>query len=143
MVAHVEPTGEQLKALVGAQIDGPIAMINLLRYRDRAEYPGGFDAEPCSGREAYQRYAQAVAPKLAQVGGEPVWGGPAALTVIGPPEEDWDDAFIVRYPSKQAFLDMAGDEEYLRDVVPHRTASLADSRLICCPEDGGTIAIAS
>jgi len=53
----IEPSSEQLQQLVAAASDeSPIVMINLLRYRDRAEYPKGSDAPPCLGREAYQRY---------------------------------------------------------------------------------------
>ena len=38
----------------------PVYMLNLLRYRAHARYEGGFDAAPCSGREAFhERYRQA------------------------------------------------------------------------------------
>lgn len=109
-------------------------MINLLRYADRAAYPEGFAAEPCSGREAYDRYRELVMPRLEAVGGAPVWAAAVGPTVIGAAGEEWDDAFLIRYPSKQAFLEMATDDSYLSEVAPHRSAALADSRLICCPE---------
>jgi hypothetical protein len=53
----IEPSAEKLQQFVAdANDESPIVMINLLRYRDRAEYPKGSEALPCSGREAYQRY---------------------------------------------------------------------------------------
>jgi hypothetical protein len=52
----IEPSPEQLQKLVAeANDEAAIVMINLLRYRERAEYPSTSDAEPCSGVEAYQR----------------------------------------------------------------------------------------
>ena len=104
-------------------------MINLLRYRDRAAYPPDADAEPCSGREAYQRYGMRVMPMVAEVGGHMVWMGNVKQTFIGPDGEHWDDAVLVHYPSRTAFLAMVTRPDYERASV-HRTAALADSRLI-------------
>ena len=49
--------------------------------------------------------------------------------VRGPGFEAWDIAFIAEYPSSQAFIDMVRDPEY-RLHVAHRTAGVADSRLL-------------
>ncbi len=129
-MGSLEPTQEALQAFIDTPDDGgPVVMINLLRYRDRAVYPEGFDAEPCTGREAYQRYGEGVMPRLASVGGRPIWTGSVAATVIAPDGERWDDAILVEYPSRKAFLEMVTQPEY-QAVVPHRTAALEDSRLI-------------
>jgi uncharacterized protein (DUF1330 family) len=104
-------------------------MINLLRYREQAEYPAGFDAAPCSGREAYQRYGEQALQHVASVGGRPIWMGSVKTVVIGPQDEKWDDAVLVEYPSRQAFMEMVARPEYQQCAV-HRTAALADSRLI-------------
>ena len=126
----IEPTSQQLQQLAAAADDRtPIAMINLLRYRDRAAYPSGADAAPCSGREAYQRYGAGVTPILAEAGGRILWFGSARQTVIGPEGEQWDDAILVQYPSRKAFLGMVSRPDYQR-VAIHRTAALSDSRLI-------------
>jgi hypothetical protein len=50
--------------------------------------------------------------------------------VTGPSSEAWDLAFIVEYPGSQAFIDMVRDPDYRANVVPHRTAAVADSRLL-------------
>lgn len=130
-MGHVEPNPQRLQAFVGeGDPDAPIVMINLLRYREEAAYPGGFDAEPCSGREAYQRYGAEAVKRVAAVGGRMLWMGAARFTVIGPDDERWDDAVLVEYPSKKAFLEMAMNREY-QAIAVHRTAALEDSRLIC------------
>jgi uncharacterized protein (DUF1330 family) len=109
-------------------------MINLLRYRERAHYSAGAGAAaagaaPCSGREAYQRYAAVALQKVASVGGRIVWMGRVAASVIAPEGEEWDDAVLVEYPSRKAFLHMIAMPDY-QAAVFHRTAALEDSRLL-------------
>ncbi len=129
-MAWIEPSPEQLQKLVAeASDETPIVMINLLKYRDHADYPPGSGAEPCSGREAYQRYGARVTPMLAECGGKILWLGNVQRTVIGPEGEPWDDAILVQYPSRKAFLAMVSRPDY-RKAATHRTAALADSRLI-------------
>jgi uncharacterized protein (DUF1330 family) len=126
----VNPSPEHLQRFVQqAGDDGPIVMINLLRYREHAEYPPDSTASPCSGREAYQRYGAVATQKVAEVGGRILWMGKVQAIVIGPDGEEWDDAVLVRYPSRKAFLEMVGQPDYQAAGV-HRTAALDDSRLI-------------
>ncbi len=126
----IEPSPEKLQKLIAdANDESPIVMINLLRYRDRAEYPKGSDETPCSGEEAYQRYAALVLPMVGEVGGKVVWRGNVKHVVIGPAGEEWDEALLVQYSSRRAFLTMVNRPDYLRAAV-HRSAALADSRLI-------------
>ncbi len=129
-MGYVEPNPERFRAFLGAGEDNsPVVMINLLRYRERASYPEGFDAEPCSGREAYQRYAAVAAQRVASVGGRMLWLGRVHIAVIAPESEHWDDAALVEYPSRKAFLEMVSQPEY-QAAASHRTAALEDSRLI-------------
>ena len=129
-MGSVEPSEVQLRAFAEATEDvAPIVMINLLRYRAQAKYPEGFEAEPCSGREAYQRYSSVALGRIESVGGRIVWMGSVQATVIAPSEERWDDAVLVEYPSRKAFIGMVSQPEYLA-AAPHRTAALEDSRLI-------------
>jgi len=104
--------------MAGADTHGPVVMINLLRYREQAEYPAEFDAEPCSGREAYRRYSGTAFPMIQASGGRVVIWGAFQASVIAPPGEEWDDVFLVEYPSRQAMLSAAGAPEY-RAIVPH------------------------
>ena len=55
----------------------------------------------------------------------------ARVALIAPEQEHWDEVLLVRYPSPEAFLAMLADPEY-RAATIHRTAALADSRLIGC-----------
>jgi len=129
-MAAVEPRPEQMQAFLGSTEAGrPIVMINLLRYREQADYPEGTDAEPCSGREAYQRYGAGVAPLLGKAGARAIWMGKVASTVIAPDGESWDDAILVEYPQREAFIEMTSSADY-QALAFHRTAALADSRLI-------------
>jgi len=121
----IEPTGEQIKALVGSSHEGPIAMVNLLRFREQALAP----AEGMSGAEAYGIYSQSVVPFLESVGGKVLSAVACTQSVIGPAEPEWHMAIIVEYPSRAAFLAMVGNPDY-QEVARHRTAALADSRLI-------------
>jgi len=116
-------------ALAGVAEDRPIVMINLLRYRERAAYPEGSGAEPCSGRDAYRRYGQASIGLIIAVGGQVIWQGSPKAVLIGAPGEEWHKALLVRYPSKRAFLDMVSSADY-QAIAVHRTAALEDSRLI-------------
>ena len=104
-------------------------MINLLRFHEQAVYPDGSGHAPCSGREAYQRYAAVALQKVQEVGGRPIWGGAVSHALIAPPGERWDEAVLVEYPERSAFLRMVGMPDYQACAV-HRTAALADSRLI-------------
>jgi uncharacterized protein (DUF1330 family) len=123
--ASIEPTSEQLERLASASGRGPIVMVNLLRFKDRAGPPD----EGLSGAEAYRLYAAAIPPFLARVGGRLVAAAACHESVIGPAEAEWDAVALVEYPSAEAFLAMAGNPAYLAIHV-HRVAALADSRLI-------------
>jgi hypothetical protein len=58
---HLTPTQAQLERLAASPAEGPVVMLNPLRFKERA---GGID-EGLSGREAYALYGEAVAPFLA------------------------------------------------------------------------------
>lgn len=128
------PTREQFKAIYGLSGDQPAHMLNLLRFRDQAEY-GPVDTElvnaRLSGRDAYQRYSAEAEKIFRSVGGTQIWIGQPQATLIGPNDEPWSLAFVACYPSVQAFIDMVKNEEY-QSATRHRTAALADSRLIVC-----------
>ena len=127
---HLDPTPENFAALAALpQDDGPVEMINLLRFRDRAAYREGSPHAACSGAEAYRRYGAAIQPFLAEVGGRVVWHGTPRLLFIGPADERWDEALIVRYPGIGAFVRMVTNPDY-RACTVHRTVALEDSRLI-------------
>jgi uncharacterized protein (DUF1330 family) len=130
----IEPTEAQLDIFSKSDQTTPIAMVNLLKFRDEAEYADGRDAEGMSGAAAYGLYGQVAMAKVAEVGGRMFWGAPAAQTFIGGESDDWDMIAIVRYPSRAAFLKMVDMPDY-RAAVVHREAGLARTALIACPGD--------
>lgn len=129
MRAHILPERATIEAIAKFSDDEPLVMLNLLRFRAEAAYPEGSAHAPSSGRDAYARYAAGVRPHLKTIGGQVIWMGAAQLTVIGPSDETWDEVLLVQYPSPKAFLTMASNPDYLA-CSEHRTAALADSRLI-------------
>lgn len=119
----------------GYPADMPVVMLNLLRYREQAAYEhGAADAVPCSGRDAYARYMEKVAPLLEGAGGQVIWSGSSDWSLVGPADEHWDTVLLVRYPSKDAFLAMANSPAYMA-ITHHRSAALADSRLVPMTQD--------
>ena len=130
----INPSPEQLAAFTAKVADDtPLLMLNLLRFQAQASYASGSSHAPCSGRKAYARYSQTALRKVRGVGGEVQVMARAQAALIAPADEQWDELLLVRYPSKAAFLSMLADPEY-RAATEHRTAALADSRLIANTE---------
>ena len=75
------------------------------------------------------RFRRVVGPLIAGAGGRVLFAGRVSASVISPEGEEWDDAVLVEYPSRDAFLKMISSPEY-QSAAPHRTAALLDSRLI-------------
>jgi uncharacterized protein (DUF1330 family) len=125
----LHPTTEQIQQLAESTNDGPVVMVNLLRFKEHAD---GID-EGVSGAEAYARYSAATEPFLKAVGGSLRAAGRVEGSVVGPAEPEWDLVLFVEYPSRAKFLEMAMNPEYLK-VHAHREAALSDSRLIACSE---------
>jgi uncharacterized protein (DUF1330 family) len=123
---HVDPSRGHFDAFKDLPRDIPILMLNLVRLRAEAAYPDGRTA---TGAAAYAAYGRDSLPVFERVGGSIVWRGRPEQVVIGPADERWDIAFIARYPSAAAFLEMVTDPGYKVAVV-HRQAAVDDSRLI-------------
>jgi uncharacterized protein (DUF1330 family) len=135
----IDPTRAQFDAFKALPRDQPIHMLNLIRLRERAVYPEGHPdhGRAISGLEAYRAYGRTTKALFTRLGGRQVWAGRPDGVVTGPPGEHWDLAFIAEYPSAGAFLAMVTDPQYRIDVQ-HRTAGVADSRLIrMAPIDAG------
>lgn len=132
----LNPSREQLATFAESMpADTPILMLNLLRFREAADYPLDSGHSPCSGREAYRRYSRTALAKVQGVGGKVELLAAAQVALIAPDNEQWSELLLVSYPSKAAFLSMLADPEY-RAATIHRTAALADSRLIGCLPPG-------
>jgi uncharacterized protein (DUF1330 family) len=126
VTGSVDPTREKFGEFRRLTDDGPIHMLNLVRFRAEAAYPDGRKA---SGAEAYAAYGRESLPIFNRVGGRIAWSGDFRLMLIGPEEERWDRCFIAEYPSAAAFVEMVKDPDYQKAVM-HRQAAVEDSRLI-------------
>jgi uncharacterized protein (DUF1330 family) len=132
----LNPSPEQLKRFVEQMPAGePILMLNLLRFNHDAAYPVDSGQPACSGKEAYARYSRTALQKVREAGGDVQVAARAQVALIAPEQEHWDEMLLVRYPSPEAFLAMLADDDYQAATV-HRTAALADSRLIACSPRG-------
>ena len=139
MSGYVNPTKESFAAFKALADQGPIHMLNLVRYRDRAVYPEGHShaSRNLTGAEAYAEYGRTSLPIFTRVGGQTIWRGKMEAIVTGPSDEFWDNAFIAQYPNAGAFLAMVTDAEY-KLAVMHRQAGVLTSRLIrLAPADAG------
>lgn len=129
---HLDPTDESARHLVARDISGPITMVNLLRFRAIADYsadPELAPDQPISGAEAYRRYSEHTMPFLIESGGEVILDGTGGPFFIGPDDERWDHVLVVRQHSLDDFFAFATNPGYLAGLG-HRTAALADSRLL-------------
>lgn len=130
--AYLEVSPEQGTAFFGSPDQGPVVMLNLLRFREWADYghaPELAPVAPISGAEAYARYMRDMLPLLQRSGGDVVFSGTAGSFLIGPTGESWDHVLLVRQASKASFLAFASDPE-AQCVTAHRTAAISDSRLL-------------
>jgi len=126
----IAPTSRQLADLAERAPDGKLYMLNLLKFKERAEYADGRDSN-LTGAEAYARYAEGVGAIIRDLGGRGIWSGHTNVQVIGDGDVAWDMVAIVEYPSLQAFRDMTASEAY-QAVHVHREAGLEHQLLINC-----------
>ena len=119
----VVPTQEQMEGFLAPETDSPIFMLNLLTFKEHAEYEDGRNTS-LSGREAYGLYAVGVAKLLPKGGGALEVGAEVERLMLGDVEELWDQIAIAMYPSRAAMLEMIQMPEY-GEISVHRTAGLA------------------
>ncbi len=149
------PNDDEFRALAAARDQGPFVMLNLLKFVGTIETkdPSPSSALPPSlspprsaqddmeaavaapggaastGRESYARYADEARKQIERRGGRIIWQGRPRFHLVG--GERWDMVALVQYPTAGAFLDMLNDRDY-QEAGKHRTAGLADTRLIAC-----------
>lgn len=124
VINEVAPTDpSHIQKMMEKGPDGPIFMINLLKFKERAEYPNGRETS-LTGREAYAIYAEMVAKVLPEFGGRLVLGADTTFLALGQVEELWDEVAIAVYPERSAMIKMSGSEAW-QEAGVHRAAGLA------------------
>ena len=124
----VYPTADGIQALSRDASPTKIAMLNLLKFRNKALYKDG-RSDDISGREAYLRYANAMTKIVEREGGRILFTGRIAGVVIGEIEGVWDVAAIMEYPSRAAFQRIVTLPE-VQEISVHREAGLEGQLLI-------------
>ena len=119
---RVRPNEEQMRGFAEPGPDGPIYMVNLLKFRDRAEYPDGRETD-LTGEQAYMIYGRAVSKLLTNLGGGAMFSATVERLMLGEVEELWDRVAIAVYPSRTAMLEMMQSPE-MQDIGIHRAAGL-------------------
>ena len=123
VVNAVYPPHDQAMEFFGGAEDGSFVMVNLLKFKPRAEYADGADSH-LTGAQAYARYADEVRKLVEGLGGKVRYGGHVTGLLIGEVEELWDMVALAEYPSLAAFQQMAMSPQ-MHAIEHHRTAGLA------------------
>jgi len=118
----VVPSEAQIAGFLEGDEDSPIHMVNLLKFKEKAEYEDGRDSD-LSGAEAYAIYGAEVQAHIAKVGGTGIFSGRVSRLMLGEVEDLWDMVAIVMYPNKKAMFDMISDPAYA-ESAKHRSAGL-------------------
>ena len=118
----IMPNEDQINEFSKQGEDKPIYMVNLLKFKEKANYPDNRETD-LTGEEAYAIYAEEVVGHLAKVGGKPIFGGEVERLMLGEVEDLWDKVAIAMYPSRKAMFKMINDPDYILSAQ-HRVAGL-------------------
>lgn len=124
-MSHIEANDAALDAMRLLDPNESIVMLNLLKFRDVALE--GYGVDGMTGSQAFRRYGELNDTEDVKFGSEPIWMGLGKNSIIG--DEEWDLAILVRYPTRQHFIDKLDNAKY-REISKVREAALLDSRLI-------------
>ena len=102
---------EQWEALAKQNDDGPVCMINLLKFKDKASYSDGRESD-LTGLEAYQIYSANTRDLVEEAGGKILHTSIIEGMIVGEVEELWDVAAIVEYPSIKSFMAMVNSHKW-------------------------------
>lgn len=129
---YLEVSQESGAAFFSKNIEGEIVMLNLIRFKEIADYKTAPEIAPeksISGKEAFQKYIEGTLPFLKKSGGELLFLGESDQFLIGPQDQKWDFVMLVRQKSMKDFIAFSQNPDYLK-VLAHRTAAVEDSRLL-------------
>jgi|TARA_B110000438_G_scaffold302445_1_gene360142 uncharacterized protein (DUF1330 family) len=112
----------QMEKMKGLGPDGPIVMVNLLKFKDKAVYRDGRETD-MTGREAYDIYSKAVIELIQEFGGRIFFSVDVTGIAVGLVEDLWDEVALAEYPDRAAMSAMTSSTVW-RDVAVHREAGL-------------------
>jgi len=121
----IYPSREQFETLLAGPKDQPVVMLNLLRFKERADEPD----VGLSGAAAYARYGEAMRKIVESHGGRILWSGRVDSMVIADVDPGYHAVALVEYPSRQKFFEIATSPE-VAAIGVHRAAGLESQWLI-------------
>jgi uncharacterized protein (DUF1330 family) len=126
-MSAIRPNKDQFIELMNAPDDGPVVMLNLLKFKPRG------------GQGEYNKYGDSVSKMVEERGGKMLWVGKVDQTLIGDIDaNDWDAIALVQYPSRAAFIEMTTSKEY-DGAHEHREGGLERTVLLACTQRGGSL----
>jgi uncharacterized protein (DUF1330 family) len=120
---QVMPSPQQAMAFFGGTEDGPFVMVNLLKFKSKAEYEDGSPSD-LTGAEAYAIYGEGVRKLVEGLGGKVRYSGDVTGLLLGEVDDLWDMVALAEYPSLAAFREMALSPA-MHAIEHHRKAGLA------------------
>jgi hypothetical protein len=123
--------------------DGPILMVNLMKYRERAVYDDGTDGG-ATGKDADDRYAPIDV--LTDIGAQVSLFADVDTQLLGD-HPHWDRVGCVLYPTRRAFIEMQSRRDFQERHV-HKEAGMDSTIVMAClpivaPGQGDQLAGAS
>lgn len=126
--SYVDINPEQLSAFSKSPTEGPLFMLNLIKYKNIVPETGR------SGKESYKEYMRQATPFFLKANADVLFYGSPMHLLIGPEDETlWDDVLLVKYNSVNDFMAMIKTKGYPAQL---RNQALTDSRLIHCTSHG-------
>jgi len=125
-MSDIRPTKEQITELINSPDEGPVVMLNLLKFKSSG------------GSKEYGKYGDSVVQMVEKQGGKVLWLGRVDQTLIGPVDDTWDAVALVQYPSRKAFIEMTSTKEY-DSAHEHRESGLERTRLFACTTRAGIV----
>jgi len=123
--SYGEVNPEQIRRMVQEPTEGPFYMVNLIEFRDQAEYADGRETD-LTGQEANALYSPVEF--LVAIGAFPVFVGNVTNDISGE-ESIWDEVAMVRYPCPLATFAMSAQPEF-QDRAIHKSAGLENSTIM-------------
>lgn len=114
-------------ATTPADSDGPIWMVNLMKYRAVADYADGRETT-ISGSEADDIYTPLES--LRAIGAEIVFAGAVDQQLLGATPL-WDRIGVVKYPTRRSFIEMQIRPEFQQSRV-HKEAGMEQTIVMGC-----------
>ncbi len=122
----INPEESQLVALIHSGHRGPVQMVNLLAFRERAIYPTchKLAAASLTGAQAYARYGATALEQIDRRAGKVILYNDVHQVLIGR-TRPWDQILVIEFPETGSFVDMIHDRDYQASLV-HRDAGVAE-----------------